>query len=133
MTKYIIPLNPVTKKNSQRIVNIGGYPKIIPSKAYMKYLNDSSYFFKRIKPVNHPVNLKCLYYMQTKRRVDLVNLLEATCDLLVTFGVLKDDNSSIVVSHDGSRVFYDKQSPRTEIYLEEIADESIGNNGERIV
>lgn len=133
MTKYIIPLNPVTKKNSQRIVTVGGYPKILPSKAYIQYQHDSMIFFKRIPPIDYPVNLKCLYYMQTRRKVDLVNLLEATCDLLVTFGVLKDDNSSIVVSHDGSRVFYDKQSPRTEIYLEEIADESIGNNGERIV
>ena len=57
--------------------------------------------------------------MPTRRRVDLVNLLEATCDILVHYGMLKDDNSGVVVSHDGSRVRWDKEHPRVEITLEE--------------
>ena len=60
--------------------------------------------------------------MPTRRRVDLVNLLEATDDVLVHYGVLEDDNSNIIVSHDGSRVFYDKENPRTEIYIETIKE-----------
>lgn len=56
--------------------------------------------------------------MPTKHRVDLVNLLEATCDVLVKADVLEDDNSKIVASHDGSRVLYDKANPRAEIYIE---------------
>ena len=56
--------------------------------------------------------------MPTKRRVDLLNLLEATMDILVHAGILADDNSSIVVGHDGSRVLYDKGNPRAEIYIE---------------
>jgi Holliday junction resolvase RusA-like endonuclease len=71
-------------------------------------------------PINYPVNVKCLYYMPTHRRVDLVNLQECTLDVLVKHGVLEDDNSKIVVSMDGSRVFYDKKSPRTEIYIDEL-------------
>jgi len=55
--------------------------------------------------------------MQTRRRVDLVNLLEATCDMLVKYKVIEDDNNKIVVSHDGSRVFYDKENPRVEITI----------------
>ena len=58
--------------------------------------------------------------MPTRRRVDLCNLLEATCDLLVHHGVLEDDNSAVVVSHDGSRVLYDKEHPRTEVFIEEV-------------
>lgn len=56
--------------------------------------------------------------MDTKRRVDLTNLLSATDDALQTAKVIVDDCSSIVVSHDGSRVLYDKDNPRTEIYIE---------------
>jgi Holliday junction resolvase RusA-like endonuclease len=55
--------------------------------------------------------------MPTKRRVDLTNLLEAIDDVLVKYGVLKDDNSEIITSHDGSRVLYDKDNPRTEVAI----------------
>lgn len=72
------------------------------------------------KHISIPINMKVLYYMPTRHRVDLVNLLEATCDILVKAGVLEDDNSNIVKSHDGSRVLYDKENPRAEIYIEEV-------------
>ena len=37
--------------------------------------------------------------------------------MLVAAGVLADDNSDIVRSHDGSRVCIDRENPRTEIYI----------------
>ena len=52
--------------------------------------------------------------------MDLVNLQEATLDVLVKYGVILDDNSNIVASMDGSRVLYDKNNPRTEIDIEPI-------------
>jgi Holliday junction resolvase RusA-like endonuclease len=55
--------------------------------------------------------------MPTKRRVDLTNLLEAIDDILVKYGVLEDDNYNIIDNHDGSRVYYDKENPRTEITI----------------
>ena len=70
------------------------------------------------EPINEPVNVRCIYYMPTHRRVDLVNLQEATLDILVKYGVLEDDNCNIVVSMDGSRVEYDKDEPRTEVIIE---------------
>lgn len=72
--------------------------------------------------ISTPVNLRCVYYMPTRRRVDLVNLIEATCDILVKAGVLEDDNSKIVAAHDGSRVEYDKENPRAEIWIEEMEE-----------
>lgn len=114
----------ITKKNSSRIVTCGGYPRLLPSKAYVHYQKDSLRQITgrdRVK-IDQPINLKVLYYMPTRHRVDLVNLLEATCDILVDAGVLADDNSKIVVSHDGSRVLYDKDNPRTEIYIENIKE-----------
>ncbi len=113
---------PVTKKNSSRIIMTKGRPMLIPSKAYVSYEKDC---LKQITgnwqlKIDYPINLKVLYYMPTKHRVDLVNLLEATCDILSNAGVIEDDNSNIVISHDGSRVLYDKNNPRAEIYIERM-------------
>lgn len=69
------------------------------------------------RPIDTPVHIKCLFYMETHRRVDGLNLEAAVDDLLVEAGILADDNSQIVISHDGSRVFYDKHNPRTEITI----------------
>ena len=121
MVEIVIKLPPRTKKNSQRIVVVKGRPLIMPSAEYKKYESACAlYVHKRVVPIDIPVNVKCVYYMPTRRRVDLVNLEEATLDILVRYGVLADDNSSIVVSMDGSRVFYDKEDPRTEITIEPI-------------
>lgn len=113
---FTIPLRPVTKKNSQRIVVIKGKPMILPSKAYTEYEHDAMYFLRPLG-IDYPVNVKAIYYMPTRRRVDLINLHEALHDILVKAGTLTDDNSNIIVSTDGSRVMYDKDNPRTEIEI----------------
>jgi len=114
--KFTIPLDPVTKKNSGRIIKVGNYHKLIPSKAYERYEQDCGYFIKgKHKRIGEPVEVTCRFYMKTQRRVDLANLLNAIDDVLVHYGVLEDDNSNIIVSHDGSRVYHDKDSPRTEV------------------
>jgi len=73
-----------------------------------------------MKPIDYPVNVKMEFYMDTRRIVDLVNLQEACLDALVKAKILKDDNSRIVVSMDGSRVLYGGNLARTEIEIEEI-------------
>lgn len=75
--------------------------------------------FARINRSHKPVNVRCLFYMKTRRKVDLTNLLEAADDVLVKYHVLVDDNSQIVAGHDGSRVYYDKDNPRIEIDITE--------------
>ena len=123
MIKFVIGVAPKTKKNSQQIIRLKGKPRIIPSKLYKKYEKDSAPFIPNIETINYPINLKCIYYMPTRRKVDLNNLLEATTDMLVHYKVLEDDNSKIVVSHDGSRVRYDKNIPRTEIFIDRIEED----------
>ena len=73
--------------------------------------------------IEEPVNVRCVYHMPTRHRVDLVNLLEATDDILVSACVLKDDHAKIIVSHDGSRVKLDKETPRVEIYITSAGEE----------
>ena len=116
--KFTIPLPPVTKKNSQRIANCGTYSKILQRKAYIQYEKDAGYFLPcKNRMIEQPCEVVCLFYMPTRRIVDLTNLEEAIDDILVKYGVLKDDNSRILVSHDGSRVLYDKDNPRTEVTI----------------
>ncbi len=119
-----LPLNPVTKKNSQRIVKCGSFSKIMPSKSYVKYEKECGlYLEKDDAPIAERCEVTCLFYMRTRRRVDLTNLLEAADDVLVKYGVLADDNSNIIVSHDGSRVMYDPKFPRTEIIIKTLEEE----------
>lgn len=127
--KFVIIGNPITKKNSQRLIVRNGRPYIIPSKQYKDYekealfqliqygVKDYSQFYY---PINVPVNVCCRYYMQTRRKVDLANLLEGSLDILIEAGILDDDNCSIAASYDGSMVFYDKQDPRVEIEITPI-------------
>lgn len=119
MLNFTIPLAPISKKNSQRILinSRTGKPFIMPSAAYKDYEREASLFIPRGVYINKPVNVKCLFYMPTRRKCDLTNLLEAIDDILVKTGVLADDNYTVVESHDGSRVYYDKENPRTEIVI----------------
>ena len=116
--KINIPLAPVTKKNSQRIVLVHNRPMVLPSKVYKDYEKACALYVHRLEePISYPVNVECVYYMPTHRKVDLQNLVSCTMDILVKYGVIEDDNSNIVVGNDGSRVYYDKENPRTEIVI----------------
>lgn len=118
--KIIIPLAPITKKNSQRIFvnSTTGKPFIAPSAKFKGYQHAAGYYLNPNNGVdNYPVNIKCLFYMPTKRRCDLTNLLEAIDDVLTHYGIISDDDYLHIGGHDGSRVYYDKNNPRTEIYI----------------
>lgn len=122
---FTIPLAPITKKNSQRIITNPKtkVPMIIPSARFKQYEHDAGPFLRgKFNQIADPVNVKATYYMPTKRRVDLTNLHEALHDVLVHYKILEDDNSMIIVSTDGSRVKYDKNNPRTEVEIT-LADE----------
>lgn len=77
---------------------------------------------KRLK-IDYPVNIKATYYVKRNARVDITNLESALMDVLVKAGVLADDSAikpAIVVSTDGSRVYYDKENPRIEVEIERV-------------
>lgn len=118
---FTIKLPPVTKKNHSKIVTnkSTGRPMVIPSPQYKAYEHDAIWFMPHIKTIDYPVILRAVFYMPTKRRVDLVNLLQALCDIMVKYSVLEDDNSNIVTAFDGSCVRYDKTNPRTEVWVYE--------------
>lgn len=126
MIQFTIPLPPVTKKNSSRafISRKTNKPIVLPSKAYAAYESNAERYIKPLG-IASPVNIKALYYVPTRRKVDITNLHSALCDVLVHCGVLSDDSSynpCIVASLDGSRVYYDKENPRTEITITEVEE-----------
>lgn len=132
--KYTIPLTPITKKNSQQILMNPKTqrPFIMPSKKYKEYEAKAGVYLRPRppRPISCVLNVKCLFYMPTRRAVDLNNLLEAATDVMVHAGIIEDDNCRIVAAHDGSRVFYDKDNPRTEIYITKMpADEQLTMGG----
>lgn len=138
----VIPLNPRTKKNSQEIMfkasakngfykktkyglKYVGIPFIAQNERYKQYENDASWFLKRIsKPISEPVNVKCVFYRDSERKVDLNNLLEAITDILVKYKVISDDNYKIIAAHDGSRVYVDREHPRTEIIITKMEEKT---------
>lgn len=123
--EFTIPLVPRTKKNSQRIIpnKKGGY-FLIPSKAYTDYERACGSWLKNlgvcVNKLQAPLNVRAVFYMPTRRRVDLVNLEEALCDILVKYRIVPDDNCRIIAAMDGSRVEYDKYCPRTEVTIDEM-------------
>lgn len=130
--KFVISGNPVTKKNSQQILvnRKTGRPFISPSAKYKAYAKEAirELVLQSVRvgnscfdfPIDAPCNVSCVYYMGTKRKVDLANLIEASNDILVEAGILLDDNCAVASMHDGSEVRYDKQNPRVEIEITPI-------------
>lgn len=132
--RFVIPLDPRTKKNHQMIAGNGpkcakcGKPAkqyIRQGKAHDEYAEAAKWFLRPAppEPIQEPVNVKCIFYMETRRKVDSLNLLAAVDDLLVDAKILSDDNSRVVVAHDGSRVRYDRHNPRTEVEITPMPEE----------
>lgn len=126
MIKFTIPVRPATKKNSGQIITVKGRPILIPSPQYREFEKQCLPFLNHVKAatgvINYPVNLQCVFFVETRRRVDLANLLNAIDDAAVKSGLLTDDNRDIIAAHDGSRVYHDKINPRIEITITEIKD-----------
>ena len=115
-----LPGQPTPKKNNMRILHTPqGRPFVAPSKRFGAFQRQAGPYIPdeaRIK-IDQPCNIACRFFRADHRRVDLVNLLQAVDDVLTHYDVLADDNCKIVAAHDGSRVFFDKDAPRTEIEI----------------
>jgi hypothetical protein len=129
--KYTIQGDPRTKKNSLMIAGKGRRCPacgkletqwVRQSKAHDEFAEAAKWQLRPVptEPIDSLVNVRCLFYMKTRRIVDGLNLLATIDDLLVSAGILADDNSRIVAGHDGSRVLYDPINPRVEITITKL-------------
>ena len=128
-----IPLDPRTKKNHAMIAGSGArcptckrFLKqfVKQGRAYDEYAARAKKYLASVPKDNitGPVNVRYHFYMQTRRLVDQTNLTQAADDILVDCGILADDNSSVIAGHDGTRVYYDKDNPRTEILITDLEE-----------
>ena len=118
--KFVIPLEIKTKKNSSRIIKSKGHTILLPSKSYVEFEKEAIKYCPKLH-IDYPILLKAVFYMSSRRRIDLNNALAFT-DLLVKAGTIEDDNCKIVVGFDGSRIDYDKNNPRIEVEITKWRD-----------
>lgn len=124
--KLVIYGRPTTKKNSSRIVRVGKFHKVLPSKYYCEYEKEAikQFLQQGIKGCfTGPIRITCKYYMPDKRSSpDLVGLLQASSDILQEAGIIADDK--YIVSYDGSEIVgVDRKNPRAEITIRECESE----------
>lgn len=121
----LIPLPPYTKKNSQDIFykyidkpdgTRKRVPFVSPSSQFKQYEKDCGIFLRPLG-IDYPVNVMAKFYVSAMRVTDLTNLNEALHDILQDYGVIIGDDCRIIVGTDGSRVYYDKENPRTEVLI----------------
>ena len=109
---------PRTKKNHQRILNgFGGRPFVVPSK---EFVDCQELCLRQIKTpqmaISEAVNVKAVYYMPNCRRVDLVNLLEATDDIILLGGPGSEHPFALAKNKEGRtgdfNIAFDKEKQR---------------------
>lgn len=82
-------------------------------------------------PITDRINLRCSFFFDTDRVVDLSALYEGVQDILAgnagvyedsvpkeLYQIIMDDSVRFIGSHDGSRFYLDYINPRTEVILE---------------
>lgn len=126
--KVVLRGRPMTKKNHSRVVMMGKYPKVLPSKFYVDYEKDAvaqlmEFFQMRMPKIEKNVQVKALYWLPDRRgKPDMIGLMQATADILETAQVIVNDSQ--VIDWDGTRLMgYDKNNPRAEITIKILKDE----------
>lgn len=125
--KFTLPIKPRTKKNSQSFVTLkNGRTILLPSKPYKEFeklcLKYIEFELGNIETIDYPINLKAWFFKDKNYKSDLVGYLQALQDALVKAKILQDDNTKIVFSTDGSRIFHDKNYPRIEVEITRATD-----------
>ena len=123
--KFTIPIKCRTKKNHGQIIHTKtGKHIMLPSPQYKEFEKEVVKYveaeFGNIEPIDFKCNLKCIFYKDRNYQSDLVGYLQAIQDALVKAGLLKDDNTNIVNTVNGSEVRHDKNNPRIEVEIEAI-------------
>jgi Holliday junction resolvase RusA-like endonuclease len=124
---FLLLGHPRTKKTSQRLIKVRGVPRIVPSKVTVEWSNDAqlqlqSQFAKYRGKTFHEGqrwNLRAVFYRQEETTADLLNHLQALCDVLQAAEVVTNDRQ--VRGFDGSRLSLDTANPRVELTLTEMA------------
>lgn len=133
MISFTLLGKPITKKNHPMVIHNSNRVYVISSNAFKKYQKECRKQIDEIKGqvITSNVKLTARYYLPTKRRPDLINLLQATCDIIssqkkkgviIWEGILADDKQ-IVGFGDSKIVGVDREEPRVEVKIEVVEGE----------
>jgi Holliday junction resolvase RusA-like endonuclease len=130
LLRFTIPGNPVTKKTHQRIMRVGGYPRIFPSKQYEEYEKYCKQFCLDVwknqgkDPMKYGVAIKIKVWLSRWILPDHVGILQSIGDILEKWGVIENDKYIHWTDFDpstGEREHWfqgiDKENPRIEILI----------------
>lgn len=105
--KFIIPGKPPAKSNNYRIIRIGRFSKLMPTKEVVDYEAQVAIIAKNvgyvlqmepIYPDPIPVEMTIIWHRSNKRRADLDNIAKAINDGL-TKGCVWEDDRQVVSMH----------------------------------
>lgn len=126
--RFTLPSAPRTKKTSNRIVRVGKFSKVLPSKSYCDYERGLRPILNAVcarladqgvtTPVTGPVEVRATFFRDALRG-DLCGYMQALGDILQG-GVIADDEQ--IKSWDGTRLAKDATRPRVEVELTVIQE-----------
>jgi Holliday junction resolvase RusA-like endonuclease len=110
----VIPGSIRSKKNSKRIYSCGRFKRVLPSKAYCEWEEQARKIIHKRNPLlTSDVTVEAhIYY--SGQQPDLSGCMESLGDCLE--GVIWENDRQII-SWDGTRLYHDKNNPRTEIIV----------------
>lgn len=117
---------PRTKKNSSRVVKVGRFTKVLPSKAFCDWQDAALLEAIQTKfslarygvrlPITCGVQVRALVFREASIG-DAVGFYQAIGDFLQAAGIIANDRQ--IVHWDGSRLLKDSARPRVEVEIHE--------------
>lgn len=121
---------PRTKKNSSRVVKVGRFTKVLPSKAFcdwqdaaLKEVIQTKFSLARFGvrlPITCGVQVRALVFREASIG-DAVGFYQAIGDFLQEAGIIANDRQ--ILNWDGSRLLVDRVRPRVEVDIIQAAAE----------
>ena len=119
--EFAIPGKAATKKTGQRIIRCGGFPKILPSVAYLEYEKHCEPYCREamcgMEPIDYGVALEMTVFLPTFVIGDHVGYAQAIFDILQKHGVVKNDQWLSLVNPADGWIHIDKENPRVELTI----------------
>lgn len=124
---FTIPGAPRTKKTSNRLVRVGRFCKVLPSKAFVEWNETAQIYLNRVRAASpmwlrdskgRQVNCCATFYRKTDTG-DATGFYQGLADALQEARIIENDK--LIVSWNGSRLLKDAMNPRIEVTLTEAA------------
>jgi len=125
--QIIIPGQVISKKRGHRIIKIGNFTKILPSKAFTDYEKMAKLFLasRKLMVKEYPVFVHFQFVMSDNRTFDLSNMAQGPQDILTEMGIMPDDNYRYCIPvffGKYSGVFKDKENPRLTVTFTDVEE-----------